>query len=51
MRLWSLFTASQLFPSDTLRHAPTPAGMAGLRHKLRHKTRQSMARLTAHVRG
>src|SRR5271157_1834231 len=38
MRLWSLLAALQLFQSDTLGHSPTPAGMPGLRHKLRHKT-------------
>jgi hypothetical protein len=39
MRLWSLFAAPQLFPSDTLRHSQTPSWMVGLRHKERHKLR------------
>jgi len=36
MRLWSLFAASHVFLSDTLRHSTTPAGMLGLRHNSRH---------------
>src|SRR5271166_2061017 len=39
MRLWSLFAASLLIPSDTVRQSPTPAGMVWLRHKPRHTDR------------
>jgi hypothetical protein len=31
------FLAYHLYPSDTLRHGQMPVGMAGLRHKPRHK--------------
>ena len=41
MRLRTLYAASHLFPSDILRHSRTWAGMAGLRHKPRHKDRVS----------
>ena len=36
MRVSRTFTAFRVCLSDTARHRPTPAGMAGLRHKLRH---------------
>ena len=45
MRLWSLSAASRLFPSDTFRHSPTRAGMAGLRHKQRHSTPRTTTRV------
>jgi len=37
MLVWRLFSAPFLYPSDTLRHGQIRAGMAGLRHKVRHK--------------
>jgi len=37
MRVWRTFTAFLVCLSDTPVDGHTPAGMAGLRHKLRHK--------------
>ena len=37
MRVRRIFPALHLYPSDTERILPTPAGMARLRHKPRHK--------------
>ncbi len=37
MRLWSILTAPRLILSDTDRTHQTWVGMAGLRHKSRHK--------------
>ena len=36
MRVLRTFTAFCVCLSDTAGHGPTPAGMAGLRHKTRH---------------
>lgn len=40
MRVSRRFTAFCVSLSDTTRHGPAPEGMAGLRHKQRHKTTQ-----------
>jgi hypothetical protein len=37
MRVWGTFTAFSMWSSDTERDGITPAGIAGLRHKPRHK--------------
>jgi len=37
MRLWPLFPALHLYPSDTKQTHARRAGMQGLRHKPRHK--------------
>src|SRR5580765_3591267 len=37
MRLRSTLPSPRLYQSDATRHSPTWAGMAGLRHKLRHE--------------
>ena len=38
MRLWRMFPALHVYPSDTLRQGQIPVGMGGLRHKSRHKS-------------
>ncbi len=37
MRLSRIFPAPHVYPSDCDRHTAMRVGMAGLRHKLRHK--------------
>lgn len=37
MRVSDMFAAFCVYVSDTARNGPTRAGMAGLRHKARHK--------------
>jgi hypothetical protein len=37
MRVKRILPAFHLYPNDTLRHGQIPVGMAGLRHKPRHK--------------
>ena len=37
MRVYRIFAASYLYPSDSTRQGPTRARMRGLRHKSRHK--------------
>jgi hypothetical protein len=37
MRIRRIFPAPYLYPSDNERNVPTRVGMAGLRHKARHK--------------
>jgi hypothetical protein len=40
MRVPRMFAAFLVYLSETASTGPTPAGMAGLRHKQRHKTTQ-----------
>jgi hypothetical protein len=43
MRVRRVFTAFHVCPNDTAADPPIWAGMAGLRHKLRHKPSTAMA--------
>jgi len=43
MRVRRIFPAPYLYPSDTDRHGPIRVGMAGLRHKSRHKEAPTIA--------
>ncbi len=44
MRLWPLFPALHLYPSDIEKTHARRAGMRGLRHKSRHKIAAALSR-------
>src|SRR5665213_1622002 len=49
IRVQRIFATPGVYSSDSVRYAPTRAGMAGLRHKLRHKKSRGRRRLPLHL--
>jgi hypothetical protein len=49
MRVPCFFNAFSPWPSDGQRHDPLPVGMAGLRHKPRHKNPKGFPEVEAQL--